>query len=1707
MHEEAPPYAPWPRISSKIHKPKLKKRRLHPHVTTLPHAARGSIQHPLSSVEQHVSQRADIADRLDYSARQNHLLDHPVVHIGSSQNSASVSSPSFDARTPVSFHKTTRLTSSPTPPHFRTSRTRKEDTSLHASAQYGSTSNAASRANLARKRSMEGNNALRSPVEFGRSPRHSPPLIMQPSSSDGKLSSDFAKLTSTTDNRCTPPLEEKARAVRSGRAPLLSISAEIVAKSSVSDTLKISDDDVLKPEHLVKTSSAKVTNRPSSLESQPTCRPALAKPSKSPSTRSIQVYTSEDLTKKNPSSATRSERLDSYGTALTVPLRSQPMSPQDKRAPHLQSFKPLLPKSKGMADVETNHSNLPAPRAKPVSLDGSVEMIPSPKNKGDESLPDGLNGDKPSVAANVEAPQESATTRNRKNRPSLSSSKVSKPLAASMYSSLSDLECRVQPPAPALRKDRSTEHDKAFEQASEGTMDGKQRISKLKNVLRESKEAGVSLIDPSSVSSEKKYNTSSRVRNGQTGGLGEGKEDQSDEKKLKDHRALPQGAEQPATNRKSEERGNLAKEVNGKKKSSHADELRKQKVGRVEKKKKFHSARSLSPGEGCTKERKKETHPLGEELKEVKLGSMSKSFESMSLEKRMDQKDSFDDSSEFRLSKKEISNPVSNNTLEDTGAIHGNEPNFIQCLSKDAESTVGSRPYLEFCKVKSVQAIERNRAKSLEIDDKSRISSRIESLPHNHDLKAASKELSSPEKSKMDGARMKNNGETKFNVEKLKERQGTDSKTCVKAQTDEEDEKDVISPIGLKDEKTEKTGSHLDQFARSLNRNEFDGRDEKDTKSAMEIDDLSAAKAGVAQNKVASKLQSGKQALESVPAASEGMKMKPVQSANPNTQLNAVLLASHEEDFNKKRRTDGGVEIPSKLKEIKSPISTGNALDFVSLQSFRDMPGSSAPPRSQESKISICGDSQEQVALPCEFPTPTSDGNRHVSKILKATLPLGSSISTTPNHSVSMPVPLHVPTLTLLRSSPWPRNRHGGIEGKLNSLTSLLNQTSTSPPCTSSTTLTAEQEEKEKLRNNLLAQIHDLEGKIITTERKMANLKAAGPELLTEANKEALTPEESGTLTTELIKEKPMMSGASSSVQVKVEPHLVIHSSSADVKRDLKRSPHPMHAHLRLLMTQNQSVAAASHASLRSVCYNTTEGLEAKPIRNTSVPLLTAEALQHITAEIRRRKREAVERRRKLTREYVRLREAWSLRLKLMQDKGSKEKREAIRERDRYLLLSTRGQNALMTSKTSSGRTTTKIVPSVSWNGHSDGTSELNAILAEIEAEGGTPGSREIWSRTLAEVPNQDVNWRPCDCTSVLVENPVADWHASRAINPWMFHEKLIFLDKFLMYPKNFRKIASFLEHKSTRECAQFYFDNKLDLGIKQLLKESSTLKRKGTLRAQIVATARKRLSCDAGVVLAVTNGGLIQMTHAQEAVSMFLSDKEIQLRDVSRGVEQLHLNMEERGDWGVYPMKVSEKFLNEWRGVDLSGIDHASFMQAYRKHGTDWRAIGVMVGGIGKPSAQYREYYRQNCRRIIGKVYTKLMPSKESQNSGNKNREPGAGISLQNFSSKLSQIESAGNGELPIGQVGERNSTDFDRECRKDCDSKHHMKSDADRGNIQECIMDEGDGSLEESDVDYGTGGREKLKKLKDASGAKGVVKAVGVGDGGDIKELGNPN
>uniref|UniRef100_A0A7S3A5L6 SANT domain-containing protein n=1 Tax=Rhodosorus marinus TaxID=101924 RepID=A0A7S3A5L6_9RHOD len=207
------------------------------------------------------------------------------------------------------------------------------------------------------------------------------------------------------------------------------------------------------------------------------------------------------------------------------------------------------------------------------------------------------------------------------------------------------------------------------------------------------------------------------------------------------------------------------------------------------------------------------------------------------------------------------------------------------------------------------------------------------------------------------------------------------------------------------------------------------------------------------------------------------------------------------------------------------------------------------------------------------------------------------------------------------------------------------------------------------------------------------------------------------------------------------------------------------------------------------------------------------------------------ERTKKLHAKYRMLEKQWKSDLRNMRDKRSRDKRELSRDRDRYLMMAIRGTDMIPTSRTGSGRVTYKPSGEGGAPGAPSSLQQVDVMLTQVESAGGTPGGRDRWRRTLATVPDQNPDHPPFEGGSVLIEDPLAEFYARRVENPWTREERICFLNNYLEYNKDFRKIAQFLENKCTEDVVRFYFQNKLCLNLKQLTKENIRRRGNGSRR------------------------------------------------------------------------------------------------------------------------------------------------------------------------------------------------------------------------------------------------------------------------------------
>ncbi|XP_047974137.1 uncharacterized protein LOC125216466 isoform X2 [Salvia hispanica] len=93
-----------------------------------------------------------------------------------------------------------------------------------------------------------------------------------------------------------------------------------------------------------------------------------------------------------------------------------------------------------------------------------------------------------------------------------------------------------------------------------------------------------------------------------------------------------------------------------------------------------------------------------------------------------------------------------------------------------------------------------------------------------------------------------------------------------------------------------------------------------------------------------------------------------------------------------------------------------------------------------------------------------------------------------------------------------------------------------------------------------------------------------------------------------------------------------------------------------------------------------------------------------------------------------------------------------------------------------------------------------------------------------------------------LVEDPFTVEKERSIINPWATEERVIFIKKLAAYGKDFRKIASFLDHKTVADCIEFYYKNHKSKWFEEARKNSGFIKqRKSQTTNYLVGSGKRR--------------------------------------------------------------------------------------------------------------------------------------------------------------------------------------------------------------------------------------------------------------------------
>ncbi|KAJ4793075.1 Nuclear receptor corepressor 1 [Rhynchospora pubera] len=115
-------------------------------------------------------------------------------------------------------------------------------------------------------------------------------------------------------------------------------------------------------------------------------------------------------------------------------------------------------------------------------------------------------------------------------------------------------------------------------------------------------------------------------------------------------------------------------------------------------------------------------------------------------------------------------------------------------------------------------------------------------------------------------------------------------------------------------------------------------------------------------------------------------------------------------------------------------------------------------------------------------------------------------------------------------------------------------------------------------------------------------------------------------------------------------------------------------------------------------------------------------------------------------------------------------------------------------------------------------------------------------------VDNKEKENRRFPTKNSLIEDPVLFEHDRSMINPWTPEEKEAFMEMLATFGKDFTKISSFLDHKTTADCVEFYYKNHKSESFSEVKKRLLLKKKEAQLQSQqlakssafLMATGRK---------------------------------------------------------------------------------------------------------------------------------------------------------------------------------------------------------------------------------------------------------------------------
>ncbi|KAI3705192.1 hypothetical protein L1987_75426 [Smallanthus sonchifolius] len=262
-----------------------------------------------------------------------------------------------------------------------------------------------------------------------------------------------------------------------------------------------------------------------------------------------------------------------------------------------------------------------------------------------------------------------------------------------------------------------------------------------------------------------------------------------------------------------------------------------------------------------------------------------------------------------------------------------------------------------------------------------------------------------------------------------------------------------------------------------------------------------------------------------------------------------------------------------------------------------------------------------------------------------------------------------------------------------------------------------------------------------------------------------------------------------------------------------------------------------------------------------------------------------------------------------------------------------------------------------------------------------------------------------------LVENPIDVEKERSIVNPWTVEDTEIFLDKYALFGKNFRKIASFFQHKTVADCVEFYYKNHKSELFQKTKKKSEFAKGKSwNTNNMYLVTSGKRLNRETGansldmlgaasaMVANMDGSNLEQRSHD---FAIYCNEQETAAADVLAGIcrsissealgscitssvdhQKVGGSSKRRSLNDVDEETCSDDSCGEQRNSSVwTDEERSSFIKALRSYGKDFSMISRCMGT--RSSDQCKLFFSK-ARKCLGLDVIDLGVGSESTTGAN---------------------------------------------------------------------------------------------------------------------------